>query len=132
MRIVHIANFYGPNSGGIKTTLHELGRGYLRYGHEFIYIVPGVTNHSEMTQYGYKITLPSIMLPGSGGYRIIRNNRELKKIVESLNPDAIEISDRFTLRGIGLWAKRHQIPTVVFSHETHFIVLDSLASLSLR
>jgi alpha-1,6-mannosyltransferase len=118
MRIVHIANFYGPNSGGIKTTLHELGRGYQRYGHEFIYIVPGVTNHSEMTQYGYKITLPSVMLPGSGGYRIIRNNRELKKIVESLSPDAIEISDRFTLRGIGLWAKRHQIPTVVFSHET--------------
>ncbi len=118
MRIVHIANFYGPNSGGIKTTLHELGRGYQRYGHEFIYIVPGVINHSEMTQYGYKITLPSVMLPGSGGYRIIRNNRELKKIVESLSPDAIEISDRFTLRGIGLWAKRHQIPTVVFSHET--------------
>jgi alpha-1,6-mannosyltransferase len=118
MRIVHVANFYGPNSGGIKTTLHELGRGYLRYGHEFIYIVPGVNNHSEMTQYGYKITLPSVMLPGSGGYRVIRNNRELKKIIASLNPDAIEISDRFTLRGIGLWAKREGIPTVVFSHET--------------
>jgi alpha-1,6-mannosyltransferase len=118
MRIVHIANFYGPNSGGIKTTLHELGRGYLHYGHEFIYIVPGVNNHSEMTQYGYKITLPSVMLPGSGGYRIIRNNRELKKIIESLNPDAIEVSDRFTLRTIGLWAKRQSIPTVVFSHET--------------
>jgi alpha-1,6-mannosyltransferase len=118
MRIVHVANFYGPNSGGIKTTLHELGRGYLHYGHEFIYIVPGVNNHSEMTQFGYKITLPSVMLPGSGGYRVIRNNRELKKIIASLNPDAIEISDRFTLRGIGLWAKREGIPTVVFSHET--------------
>jgi alpha-1,6-mannosyltransferase len=118
MRIVHIANFYGPNSGGIKTTLHELGRGYLHYGHEFIYIVPGVNNHSEMTQYGYKITLPSVMLPGSGGYRIIRNNYELKKIIESLNPDVIEVSDRFTLRGIGLWAKSQGIPTVVFSHET--------------
>ena len=118
MRIVHVANFYGPNSGGIKTTLHELGKGYLRYGHEFIYIVPGVNNHSEMTQYGYKITLPSVMLPGSGGYRVIRNNRELKKIIASLNPDAIEVSDRFTLRGIGLWAKREKIPTVVFSHET--------------
>ena len=34
MRIVHVANFYGPSSGGIKTTLHELGRGYLKYGHE--------------------------------------------------------------------------------------------------
>jgi len=118
MRIVHIANFYGPNSGGIKTTLHELGRGYLRHGHEFIYIVPGVTNHSEITPYGYKITLPSFMLPGSGGYRIIRNNGELKKIIASLHPDAIEVSDRFTLRGIGLWAKKNSIPTVVFSHET--------------
>jgi len=49
---------------------------------------------------------------------VIRNNRELKKIIASLNPDAIEISDRFTLRGIGLWAKREGIPTVVFSHET--------------
>ncbi len=118
MKIVHIANFYGPNSGGIKTTLHELGRGYLRHGHEFIYIVPGVTNHSEITQYGYKITLPSVMLPGSGGYRIIRNNRELKRIIAALNPDAIEVSDRFTLRGVGLWAKKQGIPTVVFSHET--------------
>jgi len=118
MKIVHIANFYGPNSGGIKTTLHELGRGYLHYGHEFIYIVPGVTNHSEITQYGYKITLPSVMLPGSGGYRIIRNNRELKRIIAALNPDAIEVSDRFTLRGVGLWAKKQGIPTVVFSHET--------------
>ena len=34
MKIVHIANFYGPNSGGIKTTLHQLGRGYLRLGHD--------------------------------------------------------------------------------------------------
>ncbi len=118
MRIVHVANFYGPNSGGIKTTLHELGRGYLHYGHEFIYIVPGVTNHSEMTQFGYKITLPSVLLPGSGGYRIIRNNKELKRIIASLNPAAIEISDRFTLRSIGLWAKKERIPTVVFSHET--------------
>jgi alpha-1,6-mannosyltransferase len=118
MRIVHVANFYGPNSGGIKTTLHELGRGYLHYGHEFIYIVPGVTNHSEMTQFGYKITLPSVLLPGSGGYRILRNNNELKRIIASLNPDAIEISDRFTLRSIGLWAKKEKIPTVVFSHET--------------
>ena len=32
MRIVHIANFYGPNSGGIKTTIHELGKGYLQIG----------------------------------------------------------------------------------------------------
>jgi alpha-1,6-mannosyltransferase len=41
MRIVHVANFYGPKSGGIRTTLHELGKGYKARGHEFTYIVPG-------------------------------------------------------------------------------------------
>ena len=46
MRIVHVANFYGPNSGGIKTTMHELGRGYLAQGHEFIFIVPGTRRQS--------------------------------------------------------------------------------------
>ncbi|MEI8149859.1 MAG: hypothetical protein WCG53_04855, partial [Actinomycetes bacterium] len=104
MRIVHVANFYGPNSGGIKTTLHELGRGYLRYGHDFIYIVPGTEFASESTPYGRKISLPSFILPGSGSYRIIKNNKALRALVEELNPDRLEISDRFTLRSLGLWA----------------------------
>jgi len=118
MRIVHIANFYGPNSGGIKTTLHELGRGYLKYGHDFIYIVPGTQFLQEQTPYGRKITLPSVILPGSGSYRIIKSNKALRALVLELAPDRIEISDRFTLRGMGKFAKERGIPTVVFSHET--------------
>ena len=118
MRIVHVANFYGPNSGGIKTTLHELGRGYLKYGHDFIYIVPGSQFLQEQTPYGRKITLPSVMLPGSGNYRIIRSNKALRALILELAPDRIEISDRFTLRGIGKFARTHRIPTIVFSHET--------------
>ena len=118
MRIVHIANFYGPNSGGIKTTLHELGRGYLKYGHDFIYIVPGTQFYQEQTPYGRKITLPSVILPGSGSYRIIKSNNALRELVRELAPDRIEISDRFTLRGMGKFAKAQGIPTVVFSHET--------------
>ena len=118
MRIVHIANFYGPNSGGIKTTLHELGRGYLKYGHDFIYIVPGTQFYQEQTPYGRKITLPSVILPGSGSYRIIKSNKALRELVRELAPDRIEISDRFTLRGMGKFAKAQGIPTVVFRHET--------------
>ena len=118
MRIVHVANFYGPNSGGIKTTLHELGRGYQSYGHEFIYIVPGVNFVEEITPFGRKITLPGLTLPQSGGYRIIRDNAELKKILTRLAPDRLEVSDRFTLTSLGLWAKENGIPSVVFSHET--------------
>lgn len=118
MKIVHIANFYGPKSGGIRTTLHELGKGYKSHGHEFTYIVPGNGFFCEETIHGKKITVPSVVLPFSGGYRIIRNNRDVKKLLITLKPDALEISDRFTLSGVGLWANKRNIHTVVFSHES--------------
>ncbi len=127
MRIVHVANFYGPNSGGIKTTLHELGKGYQHYGHDFIYIVPGINYVEEITPYGRKITLPGVALPQSGGYRIIRNNVELKRILKNLKPDRLEVSDRFTLTSLGLWARENGIPSVVFSHETLLGLVDRFA-----
>ncbi len=118
MKIIHIANFYGPKSGGIRTTVHQLGQGYIRRGHEFILIVPGCAHYVEQTPNGLRITVPSFRLPFSSGYRIIRSNRNLKKLLSELKPDCIEISDRFTLSSIGLWAKSEGIPAVVFSHET--------------
>ena len=118
MKILHIANFYGPKSGGIRTTLHELGAGYIARGHEFTYIVPGTGLYCEETPDGRKITVPSFELPFSGGYRIIRNNNYIKKLIITLAPDVLEVSDRFTLTGIGEWASKRKIKTVVFSHET--------------
>jgi alpha-1,6-mannosyltransferase len=64
------------------------------------------------------IHLPSILIPFSGGYRIIKRNRDVKNLITTLKPDAIEISDRFTLSQIGTWARKRGIPAVVFSHET--------------
>ena len=118
MKIVHLANFYGPKSGGIKTTLQNLGTEYTKNGHEFVYIVPGKVFKREKTDFGACITLPSFPIPFSGGYRVIRSNFKIKSILNSLSPDRIEVSDRFTLSGIGIWASRRNIPAVVFSHET--------------
>ena len=118
MKIIHIANFYGPKSGGIKTTLHNLGTEYGKIGHDFIYVVPGKRFSRENTTHGACITLPSWVIPFSGGYRVIKSNRQVKTIVQSLNPDRIEVSDRFTLSCLGNWAKKRNIPAIVFSHET--------------
>lgn len=41
--IVRLANFVTPSSGGLRTALDELGRGYLAAGHEPVLIVPGDT-----------------------------------------------------------------------------------------
>jgi alpha-1,6-mannosyltransferase len=118
MKIVHIANFYGPKSGGIKTTLNNLGSEYLKLGHEFIYVVPGKKFGRQKTEYGSCITMPSWVIPFTGGYRVIRSTYRLKSLLGALAPDKVEVSDRFTLSGIGVWARRHGIPAIVFSHET--------------
>lgn len=118
MKIIHIANFYGPKSGGIKTTLHNLGLGYRREGHDFIYVVPGKKFSRETNEFGGCITLPSWVIPFSGGYRVIRSSRQVRTVVQALNPDRIEVSDRFTLTSLGRWAARKKIPAIVFSHET--------------
>lgn len=118
MKIIHVANFYGPKSGGIKTTLHNLGIEYKKAGHEFIFLVPGKKFARESNEFGGCITLPSLQIPFSGGYRIIRSTRQVKNILQALKPDRLEISDRFTLSSLGLWAARRDIPAIVFSHET--------------
>ena len=132
MKIVHCANFYGPKSGGIKTTLQNLGTQYLLQGNEFIYIVPGKEFKRENSEFGGCITLPSWSLPFTGGYRVIKSNHQLKKILASLSPDRIEVSDRFTLSGIGRWAAHHGIPAVVFSHETLSGLLKNYLGFSLK
>ncbi len=132
MKILHIANFYGPKSGGIRTTLHELGAGYIAKGHDFTYIVPGNGLYCEDTPDGRKITVPSFELPFSGGYRIIRNNRYIKKLIITLAPDVLEVSDRFTLTGVGEWASKRKIKTVVFSHETLSGLAEHYFPFSLR
>jgi alpha-1,6-mannosyltransferase len=124
MKIVHVANFYGPKSGGLRTTIHQLGLGYQEAGFEFIYIVPDERNYEEVTPYGLKIAIKSPLIPGSGGYRAIINPVEVLARLELLKPDRIEVSDRLTLRRVGLWAKKRGIFCVVFSHET----LDGLVN----
>jgi alpha-1,6-mannosyltransferase len=41
MRIVRLANYVAPHSGGLRTSLRELGAGYLAAGHEAVLIIPG-------------------------------------------------------------------------------------------
>ncbi|SPL88572.1 glycosyl transferase [[Actinomadura] parvosata subsp. kistnae] len=49
MRIARIANFVTPVSGGLRTTLDELGASYLAAGHEPVPVVPGPAGRDEQT-----------------------------------------------------------------------------------
>ncbi|MER5177698.1 glycosyltransferase [Streptomyces sp. NPDC002896] len=123
LRIVRLANFVAPSSGGLRTALRELGTGYRAAGHEPVLIVPGDRTDDRDTDQGRVITVPGPLLPGTGGYRVITDRRRLTRLLEQLAPDRLEVSDRTTLRWTGEWARRARVPAVMVSHETAHGVL---------
>ena len=50
MRIVWLANFVAPHSGGLRTSLTELGTGYLTAGHEPVLVIPGERDSDRRTR----------------------------------------------------------------------------------
>lgn len=118
LRIVRLANFVAPASGGLRTALRELGRGYRAAGHRPVLIVPGERESDRETEQGRVITLPGPLLPGTGGYRLLTDRARITGLLRELAPDRLEVSDRTTLRWTGTWARRARVPAVMVSHET--------------
>ena len=117
MRIVQVANFYGPRSGGLRTALNHLGAGYAARGHEVTLVVPGPHRSSTILPGGvYRMTMPAPAIPGTGGYRLLDRHR-VRRLLRDLHPDHVEVSDRLTLRGLGRWADLMGASSVVISHE---------------
>jgi alpha-1,6-mannosyltransferase len=117
MRVVQVANFYGPRSGGLRTAVDRLGAEYCAAGHEVFLIVPGQQPESvELGSGVTRISLPARLIPFTGGYRAVLP-RPVTALLENLEPDAIEVSDRLTLRSLGSWGRRHDVATVMISHE---------------
>lgn len=122
MRIVQLANAYNPTSGGLRTVVDELGRGYVAAGHERVLVIPGQRHSREESDSGLVVTLPSV--PVSGGYRMIPRFSPVRELLEELQPDTVEVSDKATLAAAGPWARRHGVGAVLISHER----LDAVAA----
>jgi alpha-1,6-mannosyltransferase len=118
MRIVRLANYVAPHSGGLRTSLAELGAGYLAAGHDPVLIIPGDQDSDEQTAQGRVITRRAPRLPFTGGYRALWGRRRVAGLLTELAPDTLEVSDRTTLRWTGRWAREHGVPAVMVSHES--------------
>jgi alpha-1,6-mannosyltransferase len=124
-RVVRLANFYGPESGGLRTTLNNLGRGYVEAGIEPFLIVPGPADSWATLDAAVRVTVPSRRLPASGGYRVISSRRHLADVLRRIAPDRVEVSDKLTLGWVGGWAAERGIPAVLFSHERIDAILSA-------
>lgn len=126
MRIVQLANFYGPRSGGLRTALHHLGAGYVARGHAVTLVVPGPRSTTCVLPGGARrITLAAPPVPGSGGYRLLDPGR-VERLLARLRPEHVEVSDRLTLGRIGRWAARNGVSSTMISHERVDRLLEHL------
>ena len=132
MRIVHATNAYAAHSGGIRTTVRALGRGYRAAGHDFVLVTPGRRATTTEHDWGRHVVLAGTPVPGSGGYHALPRIDPVLAALESVEPDRVEVSDRLTLRGIGRWATSAGIPSVVFLHEQLEGVLSAFSPLGPR
>src|SRR6201995_701689 len=111
MRVVQVANFYGPRSGGLRTAVDRLGAESGAAGHEVFLIVPG--RHAEQIQLPtgvVRIPVPARLIPFTGGYRAVLPG-PVRTLLQSLRPDTLEVSDRLTLRSLGPCGREHRAPT---------------------
>lgn len=125
LHVVAVANFYGPRSGGIRTALQGIGRAYRALGHRYSLVVPGCHDAVEETDGGTVHTVAAPVLPGSGGYRVITRLAAVRRLLTTLAPDRLEVSDRATLHGLGSWAAAVGVPALLIAHERVDGVLEA-------
>lgn len=116
VRILQTANVMTPEADGAGATLHALARGYRAAGHSVVLIVPGAEDRRESNADADIITVSAPRVPGTG-YRMITNTRRMLALLDEIDPDRIEVSDRFTSQAVGRWAQHHGVPTVAISHQ---------------
>ncbi|MGY1604066.1 glycosyltransferase [Geodermatophilus sp. SYSU D00815] len=116
MRIAQVANFVTPTSGGLRTALRHLAEGYARHGHEVVQVVPAAADAVVETAWGRLVALRSPALARTG-YRLVVDRGAVRRVLEGVAPDVLEVHDRTTLRGLGRWARARGVPSLVVSHE---------------
>lgn len=115
-RIVQLANFVTPSSGGLRAALEHLATGYAAAGHEVVRITPGPRDAVAELPWGRQLSVRAPELPGTG-YRVLHDPRRVLRVLDALAPDRVEVHDRTTLRAVGVWARRSGVPSLVVSHE---------------
>jgi alpha-1,6-mannosyltransferase len=115
VRIAQLANFIGPASGGMKTAIEALGRGYAEAGCDRLLVIPGPTDATTRTPAGDVVQLRAPRV--GGGYRLIVEPWRVIDVLEGFRPTSVELSDKLTLLPVARWARRNGIGSVLFSHE---------------
>jgi alpha-1,6-mannosyltransferase len=90
---------------------------YIRAGHQVHTIVPGTVSDTRTAGSATVHHVPSVPLPGSGGYRVIASADRVQALLRGIRPDCVELSDRLTLLSAADWARTAGVPSSLIAHE---------------
>jgi alpha-1,6-mannosyltransferase len=120
LKILHLANFYHPKSGGIKTYLDAKRRFFEERGLPFRLVIPADQDGIERCEPDTVIySIGSPLAPFNRLYRLIVNLGTVHKIVKLEKPDLIEVNDKYTLMALSFFYRKVQkrLPIAGFHHE---------------
>ncbi|HEY2929154.1 glycosyltransferase [Piscinibacter sp.] len=109
--LVDATMFWSASGGGVRR--------YLQAKHAWLALSTRVrhTIAAPVAGAGDVATLPSLPLPGSGGYRLPVRRRALAQALVKLSPDLIEAGDPYRLAWSTLDAAQQlQVPAIAFCH----------------
>lgn len=113
MKVLQIANFVSPQSGGLRTAIDALRDGYEKLGWQVHRLTPFPDAERDDEVSGIR----SVQVPTMGSYRVIIGRRQVQRAIALLQPDVVELSDKSTMAWISQWCGRQGIPCCVISHE---------------
>lgn len=113
MRILQIANFVSPTSGGLRTSIDILRHGYEERG----WTVGRITPYQELHRRGEISGISSVRIPTAGDYRVFLSRKAIIRAILDFRPDIIELSDKTTLAWLPKWCAQQSIACCVISHE---------------
>ncbi len=120
--LLDVTMFWSPQGGGVQRYLRTKRRWMARrttWCHSIV--VPGPDSNEV---YG----LPSVPLPGSGGYRLSWQRRACARRIEALHPSVIEVGDPYRLAWSAVDAgQRLGVPVIGTCHSNVPLLAASVA-----
>ncbi|TQO18620.1 alpha-1,6-mannosyltransferase [Rhodoglobus vestalii] len=115
MHIAHVTSFYSLSALTPSSAVRARGIAYRSAGHEFSVIVPGTVSAVTWTEYGTVITVAARRAALRRGFVPIP--LAIRRAIDRLVPDRLEVADRLSFRQLGVWARENQVPAVLFAEE---------------
>lgn len=113
MHIAHVTSFYSVSALSPSSAVRARGIAYRAAGHEFSVIVPGSVSSVTWTEFGTVISVPAHSAALRRGFVPIPF--AIRRALERLAPDRLEVADRLSFRQLGNWARDNQIPALLFA-----------------